>query len=65
VERLKTEPKIPSNAEFLTPAQAARVFQVREITIRLWLRRKLLRGVRIGHSWRIPRAAIEEFKNGS
>lgn len=36
--------------------------QVREITVRLWLRRKLIRGVKIGHSWRIPREAIQEFK---
>ena len=52
---------IPSNLEFLTPKQASLIFQVKEITIRLWLQRGLIRGVKIGHSWRIPRSAIEEF----
>jgi excisionase family DNA binding protein len=54
----------PSNfPEFLTPQQAARSFQVRETTVRLWLQRGLMRGVKIGHTWRIPRSAIEEFAN--
>ncbi len=56
---------IPNNAEFLTPSQVAVLFQVREITVRLWLRRQLIRGVKIGHTWRVPRAAIDEFRNGT
>ena len=62
---LKSSHKIPSSAEFLTPLQVAGIFQVKEMTVRLWLRRRLLRGVRIGHSWRVPRESIEEFKKGT
>ncbi len=58
------QPKIPNNAEFLTPAQVGEIFQVKEMTVRLWLRRKLIRGVKIGHSWRISRVAVDEFKTG-
>ena len=53
----------PSSLEFFTPKEVAEIFKVREITVRLWLRRKLIRGVKIGHTWRIPRSAIEEFEN--
>ena len=49
-----------SNLQFLTPRQVAAVYQVKEVTVRTWLRRKLIKGVKIGHSWRIPRSAIEE-----
>jgi excisionase family DNA binding protein len=51
--------------EFYTIEQAARLFQVRDATVRLWLRRKLLRGVKLGRDWRITREAIEEFKSGN
>ncbi len=33
--------------------------QVKETTVRLWLRRGLLRGVRIGHSWRVPQESLD------
>jgi excisionase family DNA binding protein len=48
--------------EFLTPAQVASLLQVRKETVRMWLRRGLMKGVKIGgKSWRIPRRAVEEF----
>lgn len=57
--------KTPSNRpEFLTPQQVAEAFQVREITVRLWLRRGLLKGFKIGGSWRVARSAIEAFQKG-
>lgn len=57
-------PKIPSDLPaYLTPRQVAELFQVRELTVRLWLRRRLLKGVKIGHLWRIPRRAVEEFSS--
>lgn len=54
---------IPSDAEFLTPEQVARIFQVKETTVRLWLRRGLMRGVKIGHSWRISKTVVDKFNN--
>ena len=51
----------PSSLEFYTPEQVAQIFQVKETTVRLWLRRGLLKGIKAGHSWRIPRRAVEEF----
>ena len=50
--------------EFLTPKQVAVIFQVREVTVRLWLHRRLLKGVKIGGSWRVSRKSIEEFESG-
>lgn len=47
--------------QYLTPKQVATLFQVKETTVRLWLRRGLLRGVQVGRSWRIPQSAIEIF----
>lgn len=51
----------PSKPEFLTVRQTADLFQVREVTVRRWIERRLLRAIKIGHDWRIPRSAIEEF----
>lgn len=56
--------KSPNNSEFLTVGQVASLMQVREVTVRLWLQRKLLRGVKIGHGWRVHRSAIEEYSQG-
>lgn len=50
-----------SNLEFLTPKQVAVLMQVRETTVTVWLRRGLLRGVKIGHTWRIPQEALARF----
>lgn len=50
-----------SNPEFFTPKQVAVIFKVQEVTVRLWLRQGLIRGVKIGHTWRISRAAIESI----
>ncbi len=52
----------PAGVEFLTPVQVAFLMQVKEITVRLWLRRKLIRGVKIGHSWRIHRSEVDRFR---
>ena len=53
--------KNPSNIEFFTAAQVAKMMQVRESTVRTWLHCGQIRGVRIGRTWRISRAEIEAF----
>ncbi len=50
--------------EFLTPRQVAELLHVKETTVTLWIRRGLLEGVRIGHLWRISRAAFDRFTSG-
>jgi excisionase family DNA binding protein len=52
---------IPSKPEFMTVEQVAELMQVRDTTVRLWLQRKILKGLKIGHSWRIPRKSLDEF----
>lgn len=49
-----------SSPQFYTIKQAAVIFQVKEQTVSMWLRRGLIRGVRIGHTWRIPASVFEE-----
>lgn len=61
--QLKRSAKTPNSSEFLTPAQVAVAFQVKEATVRLWLVRKLIRGVKIGHTWRVPRTVLDELKS--
>jgi excisionase family DNA binding protein len=51
----------PSKPEFMTVEQVAELMQVRDTTVRFWLQRKILKGLKIGHSWRIPRKSLEEF----
>lgn len=43
---------------YYTPRQVAELLQVREITVRNWLRTGVLAGVKIGHLWRVPRTAL-------
>jgi excisionase family DNA binding protein len=75
----KNKSQSPSNqnqdsGEYLTPDQVAKLLQVREFTVRLWLRRGLLKGIKLGNRsgtgakpgrgavlWRIPRKSLEEF----
>jgi excisionase family DNA binding protein len=45
----------------MTVEQVAELMQVRDTTVRLWLQRKILKGLKIGHSWRIPRKSLDEF----
>ncbi len=59
----KTSPN--SQDEFLTPSQVAELMKVGEFTVRLWLRRGLLRGFRIGKSWRIHQSALDAFRHGT
>jgi excisionase family DNA binding protein len=58
-----TPVKQPKTSEYLTCKQLAVIFSVREITVREWLRRGRLAGVKIGKAWRIPRAVIEKLSN--
>ncbi len=50
---------------YLTPRQVAKLFQVRETTVRSWMRRGMLNGIKIGHSWRIPRDAFDDLSRSS
>lgn len=63
-ERTQLDKTIPSKPEFFTPEQVAGMLQVKETTVRLWLRRGLLRGVKIAHTWRISRTEIDRFDKG-
>jgi excisionase family DNA binding protein len=55
------EGTLNSVPEYLTPRQIAQMLQVRELTVRLWIRRGLLKGVRVGRQWRVTRVALEQF----
>jgi excisionase family DNA binding protein len=51
----------------LTTSQAAERLQVAQVTIERWLRKGLLRGVRIGSrraGWRIPEAEVQRVLRG-
>jgi excisionase family DNA binding protein len=48
--------------EFLTPRQVAALLQVKEVTVRLWIRRGLLKGIKIGaKEWRISKHEVLRF----
>lgn len=53
-------PTIPISP-YLTTKQVADLMQVKESTVRLWLRRGLLKGFRAGHCWRVSQEALEAF----
>ena len=45
----------------LTPDDAAARLQVTARTVRKWLRNGTMKGIKIGHLWRISEATIAEF----
>lgn len=46
---------------FLAPEDAAEVLGVSRKTVREWLRRGKLRGVKVGRLWRIRESDLEAF----
>jgi len=44
-----------------TPAQAAEIFQVKDYTVREWLRSGQLQGIYINNRWRIEEGEIKRF----
>ncbi len=51
-------------AEVLTVKQAADQLQVTQETIREWLKVGRLKGVKLGHIWRIDKEALERLLAG-
>ena len=56
---------VESGSPYLTPSQIGELLQVKEFTVRLWLRRGLLKGKRLGKSWRVSRESLERFVKGA
>lgn len=52
------EPVDYGQSLMLTVKQVAEKMQVKEATVRLWLRRGLLKGIRVGKSWRISQETM-------
>jgi excisionase family DNA binding protein len=50
------------NKAYFTSEQVAERYQVKEQTVRLWIKRGLLKARKLGHSWRISRIALAEFE---
>jgi excisionase family DNA binding protein len=49
------------NDKLLTPVQVAERLQVNERTVTCWLRKKKLRGFKLGKEWRIARRDLTVF----
>jgi excisionase family DNA binding protein len=45
----------------ISPAEAGRLLSLHPATIRRLLASRMLPGFRVGHSWRIPAAAVERL----
>jgi len=51
--------------DLLTVEEAAKTLKIHPVTLRNWLRKGKIRGVKISHrGWRIPESALEEFLKG-
>jgi excisionase family DNA binding protein len=53
----------PSGKAVYTPEEAALKLKVKLRTIREWLRQGKLKGVKIAHTWRIPKAELDKYLN--
>lgn len=47
--------------KYYTPNEIAKKYNVKEGTVRKWLYRGDLKGIKLGGLWRIPESALEEF----
>ena len=50
--------------QYLTPEEIAAELRVQARTVRLWLDRGKLRGVKAGRQWRVERSDLEAFLHG-
>jgi len=50
---------------YYTPEEVAEILKVKPFTVRLWLRRKMLRAFKAGSVWRISAEALREFAGDS
>src|SRR5262245_33832932 len=46
----------------LTTDEVATALRLHRVTVQRWLKAGRLRGYQVGRSWRVPRAALEEFR---
>lgn len=47
--------------KFMTPREVAEILQINEQTVRRYLREGKLKGLKIGHTWRISEKQLQEF----
>ena len=52
---------LSDRSEYYTVQQVANMLEVKETTVRLWLRNKKLKAIKAGHSWRVPLSSIQDL----
>jgi len=50
--------------EYLSPVEIAELLGIAEGTVREWLRRGELKGIKVGRQWRIKRDILDKFLEG-
>jgi excisionase family DNA binding protein len=55
------QPTVSEARELLTTEQAAKMLNVREVTVRSWLGQRKLAAYKLGRSWRISKLEIERY----
>ena len=50
--------------EYLSPTEIAELLGIAEGTVREWLRRGELKGIKVGRQWRIKRDILDKFLVG-
>lgn len=63
-EKKRTSLKVISGMKFYIPSDLAKILDLTEYTIRHYLRRKVLKGVRLGGRWYISEANLKAFLGG-
>jgi len=52
-----------TNDTFLSPAEIADQLKIEPSTVHDWLRKKKIRGTKLGKVWRVRKSDFEEFVN--
>lgn len=58
---MRTLRKLCYMATYYTPEELARVLRVSSESVRAWLRRGEIKGLRLGRLWRVPRDEAERL----
>lgn len=49
------------NEKFYSPSEVAKMYNLKEETVRKWLYRGHIKGIKLGRLWRIPESSLQEF----
>lgn len=58
-----TQQPIDLSDQLMTVGEVAKIFQVSNYTVRVWIHEDQIKATKIGRRWRIPKSEVTRFAN--